>query len=71
LAVLPGVLRLGARSFLIAALISTLYFIHGVLLAATADQRVLGIWESGFAIALLIAGSYATRGASARESAPP
>ena len=61
LAVLPGVLRLGARSYLVAALLSTLYFVHGVLLAATPELRGLGLWEAGFSVALLVAGSYAAR----------
>ncbi|HEY5679598.1 MAG TPA: DUF2069 domain-containing protein [Pseudomonadales bacterium] len=61
LAVLPGTLRNRYRSYVFAALVSTLYFIHGVLLAATADLRALGLWETGFAVGLLIAASYAAR----------
>jgi uncharacterized membrane protein len=69
LAVLPGVLMRSARSYLLAALASTLYFIHGVLLAATPELRGLGLWEAGFSVGLLVAASYAARGLSAEESA--
>jgi uncharacterized membrane protein len=61
LAVLPGTLRNRYRSYVFAALVSTLYFIHGVLLASTADLRMLGLWETGFAVSLLIAATYAAR----------
>jgi uncharacterized membrane protein len=61
LAVLPGALRLRPRSYLLAALASTLYFVHGVLLAATPELRGLGLWEAGFSVGLLVAGSYAAR----------
>jgi uncharacterized membrane protein len=69
LAVLPGTLRNRYRSYVFAALVSTLYFIHGVLLAATADLRALGLWETGFAVSLLVAASYAAR-RTLREPAP-
>jgi uncharacterized membrane protein len=65
LGVVPGILMLGARSFLIAALISTLYFVHGVLLVATPELRSLGLWEAAFSVGLLMAGSYAARNLSA------
>lgn len=68
LAVLPGVLRRVARSYLLAALVSTLYFVHGVLLAATPELRALGLWEAGFSVGLLVAGSYAARNQSAEGS---
>ncbi|NIP16581.1 MAG: DUF2069 domain-containing protein [Pseudomonadales bacterium] len=61
LAVLPGTLKNRYRSYVFAALVSTLYFIHGVLLAATADLRAFGVWEAGFAVSLLVAASYAAR----------
>lgn len=69
LAVVPGVLLLRPRSHLLAALASTLYFVHGVLLAATAPLRALGLWEAGLSVALLVAGSYAARHLSAAASA--
>ena len=68
LAVLPGVLRLRSRSFILAALASTLYFVHGVLLAATPDLRAMGLWEVAFAVGLLVAGSYAARSMGADDS---
>lgn len=69
LAVLPGTLKHRYRSYVFAALVSTLYFIHGVLLAATADLRALGVLEAGFAVSLLVAASYAAR-RQLRERAP-
>ena len=69
LAVLPGVLRDSARSYLFAALASTLYFIHGVLLVATPELRAMGLWEAGFSVGLLIAGSYAARNSSSAGTA--
>jgi len=69
LAVVPGVLRLRARSHLLAALASTLYFVHGVLLCATPQLRALGLWEIVFSVALLVAGSYAARHLSAADAA--
>jgi uncharacterized membrane protein len=63
LAVLPGVLRRHARSYVIAALVSTLYFVHGVLLAATPELRAFGLSEAAFSVGLLVAGAYAARSA--------
>jgi len=61
LAVTPGVLRLKARSFLLAALAAMLYFSHGVMEATTADMRVYGLWEVGFAMGLVLTASFALR----------
>jgi len=61
LAVAPGVLRLKARSFLLAALAAMLYFSHGVMEAPTADMRVYGLWEVGFAMGLVLTASFALR----------
>jgi uncharacterized membrane protein len=61
LAVLPGVLRLSARGFFYAILAAMLYFIHGVMEAATPALRGLALWEIGFATALVAVGAYAMR----------
>lgn len=61
IAVLPGVLRPTARGFFYAILASMLYFIHGVMEAATVELRTLALWEIGFATALAAAGSLAMR----------
>ena len=61
LLVLPGILRLRVRAFFFAALAGMLYFVHGVLQAATPDLRALGLWEVGFAMALVLAATYGTR----------
>ena len=53
LIVVPGLFALRPRGFLFAALISTLYFVHGVLLSVDPSDRVMGLSEAGFAIALL------------------
>jgi len=61
LLVLPGVLSLKPRSFLLAALAAMLYFSHGVLISVAPDQRSLGLWEVGFALALILSASFAVR----------
>lgn len=61
LLVLPGLLRLKTRSFFFAALAAMLYFAHGILLTATPDHRTLGLWETGFAMALVLVATFAVR----------
>jgi uncharacterized membrane protein len=61
LLVIPGMLRQKARSFLLAALAAMLYFSHGVLLAVSAELRSLGLWEVGFAVALVATATFAVR----------
>ena len=61
LLVLPGVLRLAPRSYLLAILAAMLYFCHGVLQAVAEEDRVLGLWEVGFSLALVLSGSFALR----------
>ncbi len=61
LAVLPGVLRLKIRSYLLATLAAMLYFFHGVLQAADPNDQVLGFWEVGFSLALVLTASFALR----------
>lgn len=61
LLVLPGVLRGSYRGYFYAILAATLYFIHGTMEAATADQRALALWETGFAVALITVASLAMR----------
>lgn len=61
LLVLPGVLRGSHRGYFFAILAAFLYFIHGTMEAATADQRALALWETGFAVALVAVSSLAMR----------
>lgn len=61
LAVLPGVLRVSSRGFFYAILAAMLYFIHGVMEAATPTLRTLALWEIAFATGLVAVGSYAMR----------
>jgi len=61
LAVTPGVLRLRARSCLLAALAAMLYFSHGVMVAITPDMRTYGLWEVGFAMGLVLSASFVVR----------
>ena len=60
-AVVPGMLRLQPNSVFGAALVSLLYFVHGVLLAATPTLSVMGLFEAAVAIALLCVATYMTR----------
>ena len=61
LLVLPGVLSLKPRSYLFAILAAMLYFCHGVLQAVSVEDRVLGLWEVGFSLALVLTASFALR----------
>jgi uncharacterized membrane protein len=61
LLVLPGILRLKPRSYLLATLVAMLYFCHGVLQAVSAEDRVLGLWEVAFSLALVLTGSFGLR----------
>ncbi len=61
LLVLPGVLSLSPRSYLFAILAAMLYFLHGVLQAVSVEDRVIGLWEVGFAMALVLTASFALR----------
>ncbi len=61
LLVVPGMLRNSRRGYFYAILAASLYFIHGTMEAATADQRALALWETGFAVALIAAASLAMR----------
>jgi len=67
LLILPGVLRVSARGFFFAILAAMLYFIHGVMEAATPALRTWALWEVGFATALVTLGSVAMR----RLNQPP
>ena len=61
LLVLPGILRLKPRSYLLAVLAAMLYFCHGVWLAVAPEQRVLGLGGVGLAMVGVLAGAYALR----------
>jgi len=61
LATLPGLLQGSARGFFFAILAAMLYFIHGVMEAATADLRSLALWEIAFAVAMVAVCSLAMR----------
>jgi uncharacterized membrane protein len=61
LLILPGVLRISARGFFFAILAAMLYFIHGVMEAATPALRTWALWEVGFATALITVSSLAMR----------
>ncbi|MBX3705876.1 MAG: DUF2069 domain-containing protein [Pseudomonadales bacterium] len=67
LVVLPGVLRGSGRGFFYAMLAAMLYFIHGVMQAATPGLRTLALWEVGFSVALIATGWVAMK----RTGAPP
>lgn len=54
LLVLPGILKLSPRSYLLGALGGMLYFSHGVLLSVSPEHRVIGLWEIGMALALVV-----------------
>jgi uncharacterized membrane protein len=61
LLVLPVMLKGGHRGYFYAVLAASLYFIHGVLEAATVDQRTIALWEVGFAVGLVAVASAAMR----------
>jgi uncharacterized membrane protein len=61
LLLLPGILRLRARTYFFATLVSMLYFIHGILLTITPETRAMGLWEVGLAMLLVLVGSFGNR----------
>lgn len=61
LLILPGIMRLKVRSFLLASLAAMLYFCHGVLQAVSPEDRLLGLWEVGFSLALVLTASFTVR----------
>jgi uncharacterized membrane protein len=61
LLVVPGMLRNSRRGYFYAILAASLYFIHGTMEAATADQRALALWETAFAVGLIASASLAMR----------
>jgi uncharacterized membrane protein len=65
--VLPGVLLMKARSFFFATLAAMLYFAHGILLAATPEHRTLGLWETGFSMALVLVATFTVRELQRRD----
>lgn len=71
LAVIPGVLRLKPRSYLLAALAAMLYFSHGVMVAITPDMRAYGLWEVGFSMGLVLCASFALRHLRAAAGSAP
>jgi uncharacterized membrane protein len=64
IAVLPGLLRASARSALLASLAAMLYFVHGVLVAATEPLRVFGVLECTAAIVLVASAALLVRALS-------
>lgn len=69
LMVLPLLLRGHGRGYFYTILAASLYFIHGTLEVATDDQRLLALWETGFAVALIAAASLAMRHLNRRGGA--
>ena len=61
LAIIPGLLGLKSRGFFFTALVGTLYFVHGVLLAVDPTDRVIGLVEVAFAVALVSLSTYAMK----------
>lgn len=52
IAPIPGVLRGALRSMFLLCLFSTLYFVHGVMVAFEGDLLLFGAFEILFALAL-------------------
>ena len=61
LLVLPGLLRLNHFTYVLTTLVSMLYFVHGVLLAATPELRYFGLWEVAFAVGLIAAAAFGAK----------
>jgi uncharacterized membrane protein len=70
LLVLPGVLRGRHRGYFYVVLAASLYFIHGAVEAATADQRVMALWETGFSVGLIAVASLAMRRLGGGDGVP-
>lgn len=56
-----GLLRLGTRQIFFLAMVSLLYFVHGIVLLVTLESRAFGIAEVIFALILCVSTSYLTR----------
>lgn len=63
LALLPGVMGATRKGFMYCALVSLLYFVHGVMLSTSPELQRLGILEAGFALVLTTVASLAARAA--------
>ena len=61
LLLLPGLMRRRHSAYVYCALISLLYLIHGVLLAADPDLRALGVLEAVLALALCVSASFGAK----------
>ncbi len=58
---LPGLLHARLRSTFIMCMVSTLYFIHGVLITFDPDMRLLGVCEIVFSLGLCGVTAYMVR----------
>ena len=67
--VLPGLVRLGTRSYFFAIIAAMLYFVHGVLLAVEPRLELLGLIETGLSVLLIATASFAVRALRHAEAA--
>lgn len=70
LILLPNLLQGSRNSFVYCALVSLLYFVHGVMQSGDADLGRLGILEAGLALALSAVASLAAKTANALATGP-
>ena len=66
--VLPGFMRMHTRSAFYMILAAMLYFIHGVVEAATAEMRLLAAFEIGFSVALMAIATWLLRQLRERDA---
>lgn len=69
LLVIPGMLSLNTRSAFYMILAAMLYFIHGVLEAATPEQRTLALVEIVLSVALITIATWMLRRLRERDAA--
>jgi len=61
LILVTGLIRLRSRQILVLALVSCLYFTHGILQLISSTSRLFGIAEITFAILLCVSSTYLVR----------
>ena len=61
LAVVPGVLTKHINSYFFTIVVAMMYFVHGVMVAATEPLRWLGLIEVVFSLALVTVATYLLR----------
>ncbi len=69
-ALIPGLLKGNRNGFVYCALVSLLYFVHGVMLSGDTEFGRLGVLEAGLALVLTAVASLGAKAAIALAESP-